>query len=193
MKNYVYISLLLVLTSCATWRKSLVDTPGIEGCIHNTIVDFLHTSKLCKTDSVFSIAKTEGSLKVVGDLLVLCICEWDDPFYMHPHEVAGTKPTHTLLHGYIDTGDILFLLPEMSKDTILTHDYLNILKKYNRIDYSWIDESVLPPYSTNDGAKYMYYIFCPNNPKKYKKTKTTEHFDKKRKYIEKKIYDIKCY
>ena len=73
MKKYKIIYLLLVsllFVNCAVskWKETQVAIGCIEDAIENSITDFIYTSKLVKTDSIFnvSVIDTNPDILIVG-------------------------------------------------------------------------------------------------------------------------------
>lgn len=182
---------------CApSWHTQLTNKQGVEGCIHNAMVDFVNTCKLAKLGRVFSVTEFPEPKDFVINEGIVCLLIYHErhPMFAYPEEVAGAKARSLDVLSYIELNDMLFLLENdrANRDSILTQQYLDVLTRYNHIDYSWIEESVFPPLIFDDGVEMIYYFFCSDNPRRYKKSKVFSFFSKERKRLEKNPPCPKC-
>lgn len=195
---FTFVGICLFCSCVPAWHAQLTDKPCIDACMNNAMVDFIHTCKLMKTDTVFAIfhSTSEYYFDIKDDNVCIVVAQYSHPILPYPEEVAGAKARSReflFWDEYIEIKDKLFLInrDNVTRDSILTQDYLDVLKKYNRLDYSWFDEGcVWPPYGVDDGIEHVYYFFCPNNPKKYKKSKVVSHFFMKG--LRKRTPSVKC-
>lgn len=195
---YVLFSLSIFCSCAPSWYNELTDKPGIESCVYNAIIDFSHTSNFLKEDTVFIIEQYTQDAAASSDLIVLWISEFYYNIFPDPKDVIGQKPiwpNRMQLFGYKEINERLYLSEYMPMDSVITQDYIDILTKYNRIDYSWHSDYFFIPegwITTNDGLRYAVYFFCPDNPKKYKKWKSFYEWSRKGVRLKKKLPKVRC-
>ncbi|MDU1891754.1 MAG: hypothetical protein E6767_13795 [Dysgonomonas sp.] len=166
MKKFILLLIIPVLMlSCATskWKETLVSDGDINSVVNNIITDFTHTSGLFKKDSVFSIIITDTN----DGKLIIGIGGAVNKIYPKADFKIGDYDDN-IPNQYIIIEDKLFYWDD-SKKTI-NQEIIDILKKYDHIDFKWHEEYALIPLVIDDGAEGVVYYVCKNNYKNYKKT-----------------------
>ena len=195
MRKIINVLLLMVIfSSCSTWRKGLTSEPGLEGCIHNLILDFKNTTNLYHQGDIFEITNYQYYLKSQAGTITLRISLHDYTMNIDPDEGPGTKAKLVKIMDYKEDDGKLFLIDDTAAvHTIITQDYYDVLKKYNLLNHLWFLESAIPIYGyENDGAINVLYSFCPDNPKVYKRSGEFHHFTRERRRLEKHPLKVKC-
>jgi len=169
MKKYKIIVLLLVsllFVNCAVskWHETQVATGGIENAIGNSITDFIYTSKLVKTDSIFKVSVIDTN----PDILIVGIARPSDIIRPSYKNKVGTYddifPTR-----YLTKDGKLFYWSDSTQ--VITQEIIDTLKRYDYIDFSWTELPYEMIHGVNDdGVEGMVYYICKNNYKNYKKT-----------------------
>lgn len=168
MKLYrlLYFSfLILLLGGCAIskWKETLVSTGDVNDAINNVITDFSNTSKLSKQDSVFGVHVTDLN----KDIIIVGIMGATNMVYPRPENTVGTYDD-IFPSQYLIKDNKLFYWSDSTQ--IITQDMINMLDKYNHIDFNWQEEWEIPPYVIDDGKEGVVYYICKNNYMNYKKT-----------------------
>ena len=195
MRKFIYFLLLMtVFPSCSTWRKGLTSEPGLEGCIHNLILDFKNTTNLYHQGNVFEIKNQFYSFKAQEGTITLLIHLHDFPMNIEPDEGPGTKAKLVKIMDYKEDEGKLFLIDDTAAvHSIITQDYYDVLNKYKVLNHLWFLESDIPIYGyINDGAIMILYSFCPDNPKIYKRSGEFHHFTRERRRLGKHPLKVKC-
>ena len=182
MRAYKLLFLLaihILFESCATWKGFLVSEGNFNDAVNNVITDFLHTTKLSKTDTIFSVSFSEyeniiydhESNKVIfipknEDIIILSISGAGDKIYPSEKNKIGTYdeifPTQ-----YTIRDEKLFYWSDTTQ--VITQEIISVLERYNHIDFDWRKEYDIPPLGINDGGEAIVYYFCKNNLTSYKK------------------------
>lgn len=162
---FLLAAVFLLIESCATtkWKESLVSTGSINDAVNNIITDFMNTSKLSKMDSIFSIIITDtkdgiviigigGAVNKIYPKLDFAIGTYDNIF-----------PTR-----YLRKGNKLFYWNDSTQ--VITQEIVEVLKRYDHIDFSWSEEYIIPPLVIDDGKESVVYYLCKDNYTNYKKT-----------------------
>lgn len=172
MKLYILslLSILLIaLGSCVTpkWKYALVSTGNIDDAIENSITDFLHSSKLIKTDTVFNVLIENND----SEVLIISIIRPSDLIRPGFKNKVGTYDNIFPTKYRIKENKLFYW--NDSTQAISQH-IIDALIQYEHIDFSW---SELPYEVINgvhdDGVEGLVYYICKNNFRNYKKTKTS--------------------
>jgi len=182
MRQFLLFCVLVFFFGCNTWKESLVEKGNKEDAIQNAILDFSHTKKLFKQDSVFyvGVEDTLYSLKLVSeseyahqwvpdkpykDIIGISIIGDEETLY-HKKDLeigsSGKIPSR-----YQVVSGKLFLWHDDKYP--LTKELVNILERYNLIR----SDDVELFFITDDGKKGASYYFCRNDLSNYKKEIST--------------------
>lgn len=166
----IYLILLFIISyffvSCATskWESNIKSIGSVDVAIENCITDFLNTSKLIKSDSIFSVSLVENN----QDILIVGIAVPSDIIRPSYKNKVGTYndlfPTKFLIKE-----NILFYWNDST--VAISQEILNTLERYNHIDFSRTElqyEMITGVH--DDGVKGMVYYICKDDYKNYKKT-----------------------
>lgn len=168
---------ILAVSSCATWRNTLSSGGGIDDAISNSISDFINTSKLFETDSIFALSITEDE-----DCYIISIGGAVNKIYPNIRDTVGAKndlfPTNYLIRD----GRLFYWNNPEQK---ITQEMIDVLSQYNAIDLNWRDREYnvplniadgeygeniyIPPMVIDDGKKGLIYYICKNDVTNYKK------------------------
>lgn len=163
---------MLFVTSCAIWKKNLSPTGGLTTVINNVITDFENTSKLFDKDTVFSVIVTD-----MDDYYIVGIGGVVNKIYPQNQEIIGTYD-EMLPNKYVIREGKLFYWTEPNKK--ISGKIIDILIKYDQIDFNWRDEHYdLPPLKIDDGKDGVVYYICKKHIMRYKKTRSNtlkKHF-----------------
>lgn len=165
MKDFSYlIACLFLFSSCSTWKEVLVAEGNQNDAIQNAIYDFLHSGKLSKKDSVFSVYTTNINdeilgVSISGDINTLLVVTEDSVEYSY-----RGFPTK-----YFEQQGKLFYWDDSTIN--VTDDLVNALTRYNRVD-TMIVNTYIPERIIDHSKEGMHYYFCKDNLLKYKKVKT---------------------
>lgn len=164
-KSILLLALSIFMLSCATskWKETLVSEGDINLVVNNIITDFTHTSSLFKKDSVFSIIITDTN----DGKLVIGIGEAVNKIYPKAGFKIGDYDDIIPNQYVIKEGKLFYW---NDSKNITNQEIIDILKKYDYIDFKWHEEYALPPLIIDDGAEGVVYYVCKNNYKNYKKT-----------------------
>ena len=180
MRSFLLFCFLIFFFGCNTWKESLVREGDKEDAVQNAILDFTHTKKLFKQDSVFylSIEDPLYSLKLVSESKYAHQWVPDKPF----KNIIGISIIGGDSHTYIeqefknDNNRIpsrykivkgkLFLW--WDDDYPLTQEVIDVLHQF---DLVVSEEEVMVV--TEHGKKGASYYFCRNNLTIYTKEITT--------------------
>ena len=166
---YYIISIFGVLLafSCSSWKNTLIENGNHNDAIHNAIKDFINTSKLYKTDSIFYVRFVEFNDKILG---VSIVGDSENKLYPTNENKIGTNLPYFPTNYFIVNGKLFYWYD--STKTI-DSNLITIFAKYNLIDSMNVDSIVgIPPITIDDSKKGVDYYFCRNNLKKYKKVTT---------------------
>lgn len=156
----------ILLGSCATskWKMGLVSEGNSNDAVNNVIIDFLHTSRLSKKDSVFDIVVTD----INDEILIIGIGSATNKIYPSPEYKDGYQDKFIPSQYAIKEGKLFYW-----KDTtkIADQEIIAVFKRYNQIDFHWSEESAIPPFNHDDGKEAVIYFICKNNYRNYKKTR----------------------
>ena len=156
----------LLLQGCTNdkWQQDLVQKGNVTNAINNAIIDFVHTSKLSKKDSIFTVSyteKNETNFQVtitIADMVVLPSAKDSigayDPFFPTNYSVNKGK---------------LFYWNDSTQ--VITQDLLSTLEKYDHIDYRFNDTPFIVGGVHNDGTEGVLYCICKKDLTNYKKTR----------------------
>lgn len=166
------------MLSCSTWKKTLSTNGNIDVAINNSIIDFINTSKLFKTDSIFVINITDQE-----DLYIIGIGGAVNKVYPYIRDTIGAK-SDLFPTKYMVIEEKLFYWND--PDQGITQEIIDILSQYDAIDLAWRDreyniplnisdgeygENVyIPPMVIDDAQKGLVYYICKNDFTNYKKT-----------------------
>ena len=173
------LTFLISLESCASWKGTLTSSGNSNDAVNNAITDFLHTTKLSKTDTIFSVSFSEyeniiydhESNKVIfipknEDIIIISISGAGEKIYPSEKNKIGTYdeifPTQ-----YTIRDEKLFYWSDTTQ--VITQEIISVLERYNNIDFEWKKEYDLPPLGINDGGEAIVYYFCKHDLTNYKK------------------------
>lgn len=160
----ILITISVLIGGCASWKQAMVSKGTEDEAAKNAIIDFLHTGKLDKKDTVFSI-----SIKTISkDILGISISEESNKIAVITEDNINYSykafPTN-----YIEQNGKLFYWKDTSQK--VSTELINKLSKMNRIDTAIIG-SYFPRRERDDSKKAMNYYFCKSNLQIYKKVYT---------------------
>lgn len=168
MKSYSYIIILFILflSSCSAWKASLVSSGDQNDAVRNAITDFLHTEKLSKQDSVFSVSIDTVNSEILG----IGILGYEDKLILHPdNKIGASDPSFPT--KYIEKENRLFYWYDPTSS--ITNDLMSVLLRYNKIDSSYVKGNYELSVRFDDSKRGVDYYFCKNNLVKYKKVVTS--------------------
>ncbi|UGU18157.1 hypothetical protein LS482_09780 [Sinomicrobium kalidii] len=168
LHNYIFIVLVFFLINCSSWKRMLVDKGTQNDAVQNAIIDFLYTSRLSKSDSVFSIYVENIDDNVLG----VKVGGEFNKLLPGPENRIGTKSSD-FPSRYIEKEGKLFYWVDSTH--ILTKDMVSILSKYNHIDSLNVNGFIGIPETSSlidDSKKVVHYFFCKSNISMYKKVTT---------------------
>lgn len=161
---YLLISLLFVNCAVSKWTETQVATGGLENAIENSITDFIHTSKLVKTDSIFDVSVIDTN----QNMLIVGIARPSDLIRPSYKNKVGTYD-NVFPTRYLTKDGKLFYWSDSTR--VITQEIIDILKRYDHIDFSWAELPYEMIHGVNDdGVEGMVYYICKHNYKNYKKT-----------------------
>lgn len=154
-----------LLENCAItkWQDTLISKGNINDAVNNAIIDFVHTSKISKKDSVFNVTVTD----INEEKITITIGVADDVIYPNMKNIIGAYD-NVFPTRYIVINDKLFYWNDTTQ--VITQEVFFILEKYNHIDYRWKEYPVIVGGVHNDRFKGVVYYFCKNDLTNYKKT-----------------------
>ena len=164
MKKYSYIifTYIFIFCSCSAWKASLVSNGNQNDAVHNAITDFLHTEKLSKQNSVFSVSIDT----VNNEMLGISILGYEEKLILHPdYKIGARDPSFPT--KYVEKENKLFYWYDPASS--ITNDLMSVLLKYNKIDSSYVEGNYELSLSFDDSKRGVDYYFCKNNLLKYKK------------------------
>lgn len=158
-------AIVILFANCATakWKETLVSTGDINSVVNNIITDFTFTSNLYKKDSIFSIAITDNN----DGILIIGISGAVNKVYPNVDFKVGSYDEIIPNQYAIKDGNLFYW--NDSKE-VIGKEIIDILKKYDHIDFDWSKEYVIPPLTIDDGKEGVVYYICKNDYRNYKKT-----------------------
>lgn len=199
MKHFIsyllFISLLFsTLSGCASVKKELIRTGDNDQAIaiHNAIVDFSHSCRLYKKDSVFSVSYhakvydeaylTKRYDPMFGneimtwmpgplreDLVLVTISAAPEAHFLVTANTRVGENGHIPSRYVIMDGKLFYWFDDSYP---LTKEMLDILWKYNLLQDDDGGLITVPDNPINDSKKGADYYFCKNNLTKYKRIVT---------------------
>ena len=165
MKLCFFILIIVLFSSCSSWKTKLRTTNEQNEAVYIAVQDFLHTSKLCKQDTVFSVY-----IKSLNDqILGISIIGTSDKLYPTLENKIGTNEKYFPTR-FFEENNKLFIWYDSTY--YLTDELVNKLSKYNRIDSINVNGIIELRGSIDDSKKGVDYYICKNNILRYKKVTT---------------------
>jgi hypothetical protein len=180
--KYLFLLPFLLLASCATFKKELIQKGGQKEAVENAILDFTNRKKLYEKDRVFSVSVHNKFYKMVLKELDNRNSEWvKGELYENILTVSISASYHKIIYTdsmrigqkavkvptrFLEKNDKLFYW--WDDNYPLTQEALNIFRKYNLLVKDDLD-GVIEFYdvAVDDTQKGMDYYFCKNNLKNY--------------------------
>lgn len=161
---YILIILVILSSSCSSWRGILIAEGDQNAAIQNAIYDFLHSGK-ASNDTVYAVYVKNISNHVLGvsisaDPNTLLVITEDSIDYSY-----RGFPTRYLEHQ----GKLFYWDDSTSS---VTNDLIATFTRYNRVD-TMVMNVFIPERIISHGKKGFDYYFCKDNLLKYKKVHTT--------------------
>jgi hypothetical protein len=179
-KYYQILVIAILLSSCGSWKKSLIREGGYNEAVKNAIYDFTNTSRLSKKDSVF-YAFVEDFEEIYWTVAILS--EENKLFPTEKNKIGSNRPYFPT--QYLIENKKLFYWYDST--SFVTNDLVEVLVKYNQIDSLNANGFVgIPDYTKDESKPGMLYYFCKSNILKYKKI-ISDKMIKKRQLIK-----LKC-
>ncbi len=165
MKLCFSILIIALFSSCSSWKSKLGMTNEQNEAVFIAVQDFLHTSKLSKQDTVFSVHIESLNDQILG----ISIVGTTDRLYPTPENKIGTNKKYFPTR-YFEENNKLFIW----YDSIyyITDELVNKLSMYNRIDSINVNGIIELRGSIDDSKKGVDYYICKNNILRYKKITT---------------------
>lgn len=183
--NILLLAILISINSCRAYKEEMIQTGGKKEAIKNAILDFSNSSRLYKTDSVFSVSfqnplhrmileeTDDGNSRWVegepykGIVAVSIIASYNKMLLTDSTQVGsiGKLPSR-----YIEKEGKLFYW--WDDNYPLEKEALAVFDKYGLLqddEGGWVK---FPDFSTNDAKKGVHYYFCENDLTRYKKVTT---------------------
>lgn len=179
LKSGIYI--IIILIRSFVFIQNLNESPQKNEIIQYAINDFSKTSKLYKKNKSFSVTfhdtitslsqiqKEDGIFypqtdKVYYNISGVSITPIDYIFFLPPEPIIGDK---RLPNNFFEIEGKLFYWH--NKEDSLSQESLDLIKKYNLIQFNENGLVIYPDLSTDDSQKAVDYYFCKNNFKIFKK------------------------
>lgn len=164
LKYLIILTLIFLFGSCSTWKNAMVVKGNQNDAVKNAIMDFLHTSRLAKKDSIFSISiksinKDIFGVSIFGARNKISVVTENEVDYSY-----RSFPTK-----YFEQDGKLFYWIDSTENVSI--ELINKLSKMNRIDTAIVGK-YFPERSRDDSQKGVDYYFCKSDLKKYKKVST---------------------
>jgi hypothetical protein len=170
MRKHIYsvIFFATILVGCSSWKHTLVVQGGQNEAIHNAVVDFLHTDKLSKKDSVFSIR----IIAINNHLLGMAIIGRRERISPTEKNRIGTNESYFPTR-YLDIDGKLFYWYD-STHTV-NKELIDALSKYKFLDSAYVKGLIKYPNTPgyHDSKKATDYYICLCDLRKYVKVHTT--------------------
>lgn len=165
------------LFSCSSWKESLIKEGDQKAAIQNTILDFSHTKKLFKQDSVFYIGVDdplvifrEGETRWIPDktheeIIGISIVGDSENLY-HKSDLELNKPNENprVPSKFIIHQEKLFLWYDDTQP--ITQELVDTLTQFGLVRDN--DEELFV--IIDDGKKGASYYFCKSDLSRYKKS-----------------------
>lgn len=158
---------ILFLIGCKSFKKVSSPADDKVGVIEIAISDFSQNRKLLKKDSRFEISKREA---VNNKNIIIVDISTGDKMLLTAETKAGSKGK--MASRYIEKNGKLFYW--WDDDYSLTDEALAIFSKYNLLQDDMGGELKLPDNSIDEEEKFVFYYFCKNDFRKYKKVVTNK-------------------
>ena len=174
MSNYkVFICLLctLFLQGCTSdkWQKDLVQKGHVTDAINNAITDFVHTSKLSKKDSIFTVSIAENNETCYQVTIAIA----DNVVLPSAKDSIGAYDPLFPTNYAVNRGNLFYW---NDSTLVITQELLSILEKYDHIDYRFNELPFIVGGVHNDGTEGVIYSICKKDLTNYKKTRIKGHF-----------------
>lgn len=184
-KLFFVIGLVIVVcSSCNSWKDSLASAGDTNAMIYNCILDYSHT-KTFKKFKVFQIGDLSlYEYDIPSDIALIWISPLvkEDKIYPYLNDTIGCLGSANIPTRYVEIDGRLLVWNDVHHP--ITEELINTYKKYDIIDYGWLNEyygipvgakendypdhkKLLPPYNIYEWVPYAFYYICKNNFKKY--------------------------
>jgi len=144
----------------------LVPQGNQNDAIGNAIIDFLHTERLSKEDSVFSVSIDTVSNEILG----INILGYEDKLVIHTKNKIGTNHPYFPTNYFERDGKLFYWYDSTNS---ITDELLNTLSRYNKIDSTYVKGTYELNVVFDDSKKGVDYYFCKNDLTRFKKVRTT--------------------
>ncbi|MEP1150342.1 MAG: hypothetical protein ABJH08_01330 [Balneola sp.] len=172
----LFLLTIFLLFSCSTWKESLVEKGDKEEAIQNAILDFSHTKRLFKQDSVFYIGvddplvifkegKTRWHPHKTHDKIIGISIVGDSENLYHKSDVELNKPNENprIPSRFVIHNEKLFLWYDDTQQ--ITQELVDAISQFGLVRDN--DEELFVV--IDDGKKGANYFFCRNDLSRYKK------------------------
>lgn len=183
-KLVLILILFLVLCGCVTskWKTTLVSSGSLDDAINNAVTDFIHTSRLSKQDSMFSVDMYDMGSKMFR---VGIIQASHNKIYTTVESEFEWVKDNTIPNSYTIRDGKLFYWQNPNKQ--LGQEIIEILKRYNQIDFSWRKKYDTPPSMIYERIEFVNYYFDKDDYRVYRKQKNGQNSYRITKRLERKI------
>lgn len=185
-RNFTYLSILVLILSCSTYKNSLVSNGNKNQAIKNIIIDFSNTSKLYKKHGVFEVEFIDTLYRKELEKIDKRNYRWvngkpyDEIFAITISPMTNeftyllTDSLKILPSRYIEQNGKLFFWDDENYE--LNEETINILKKYNVAKEDYVN----PIFIIDETQKAVNYFICRSDFTNYKKVTNSiaiEYFD----------------
>jgi len=159
----IFVAASVLLMNCSSWKQTMVSKGIPEGAVHNAIIDFLHSGKFDKKDTVFkvrmkNIDQNIIAISIIADPNKINVITDDKINYNYK-----AFPTN-----YLERNGKLFYWDDSTQK--VSPELISKLYKMNRVDTTIIGKNFNFPHRIyDDSKKAMDYYFCKSNLRIYKK------------------------
>lgn len=166
MRLFCFFLTCIIAVGCTSFKSNFIKDGGHNEAIKNAIIDFSHTCKLHKEDSIFLVSVHEIDI----DLLAIRIGKNNIKLLLTADAEPGNI-TNLPSRYVINNGKFFFW---EDNDYPLTENILALYRKYNLLQNDEGGAIIFPDFLTDDTQKAAHYYFCKNDLTKYKKIITSK-------------------
>jgi len=181
MKSIIkYVILVILLSSCGSWKSRLYKTGTIDEARLNAILDFTNTQKMYKDDRFIMVLDYEET----SDLYCFSIFS-EFQFMAELVDTIGVAPRYFFPTKYKEVDNKLFLWEDYS--TIISNELIDKIHQYNVIDSTYynirdgrLPKDYLVTQTIDDSKQSVKYFICKKNLSIYRKVIDNKFYPKKK-------------
>ena len=180
-RYFQYFLILIIITSCNSWKEKLSKHGDNNLARRNAIIDFTYSNMEKKTnDKVFSVTEFDGPQNMYGHMIIR-----EQIFYPSTNDTVGSYPKTYFPSKFHEENGKLFLWGFADRNGTITTELVSIMQKYEMIDslYYKIQSGEISKDNqeyiiTDASIKGTSYFMCKNDILNFKKVRQSKVLSK---------------